>query len=361
MSTPHSNTIASGFIWNRYRHNFSRHLLAVARYLQTGMMQTLQEQCGHSNLRLGFAPYITLIGTGDRRVADLAEILGISRQACNQAIKQVEAAGYIERKPDPDDRRAKQLTLSVRGNKLRRDGLRIVARFDREFVTIVGENSFAECSRSLQALYRGLSLGLLPESDPHLRHTGMGGLLPRLSDHVLQRLMFLTRAKGHHRLKLSFAQVLTLIQPSGARIQQIASTQDVSKQAISAIASELEELGYLQRQVATDDARQILLQFTERGQQLITDSVQSVDELEIEFAAIIGKTALDQLTATIEALYTGLRLEQDIFEQDAEQDAGQAHTATSIRELARQLQRQLSDRDSQVLARLLLKPSTHKR
>jgi DNA-binding MarR family transcriptional regulator len=173
--------------------------------------------------------------------------------------------------------------------------------------------------------------------------------------------MLLTRAKGHRRLKLSFAHVLTLIQPAGARIQQIAATQDVSKQAISAIASELEELGYLQRQVDAGDARQIVLQFTERGQQLIADSVQSVDELETEFAAIIGSAALQRLTTAIAALYRGLRLEQDIFEQGTEPGAGQPHTATSISALARQLQRQLSDRDSQALARLLLKPATNKR
>ena len=88
-------------VWNRYRHNFSRHLLGVARYLQTSMMNTLQEQCGHTHLRLGFSPYITLIGDGDKRLTDLAEILGISRQACNQAVKQVEAAGYIARTADP--------------------------------------------------------------------------------------------------------------------------------------------------------------------------------------------------------------------------------------------------------------------
>ena len=96
----------------RYRHNFSRHLLGVARYLQASMMDTLQEECGHANLRLGFAPYITLIGEGEKRLTDLAEILGVSRQACNQTAKQVEAAGYIERRAHPTDRRARRLALS---------------------------------------------------------------------------------------------------------------------------------------------------------------------------------------------------------------------------------------------------------
>jgi DNA-binding MarR family transcriptional regulator len=338
----------TGMVWNRYRHNFSRHLLGVARYLQTSMMHTLQEQCGHEHLRLGFASYITLLGEGDKRLTDLAEILGISRQACNQAVKQIEAAGYIERAADPIDGRAKQLTLSPRGVKLRRDGLRCVTQLDKQFADIVGAASITDTSRSLWEIYQNLSLGLTPHGNAPIVPVVMGGLLPRLSDYILLRLMELTRAQGHRGLKLCFGQVLTLIGPAGGRIQQIAATQDVSKQAISVIATELDELGYLQRQADPLDARQILLRFTDRGQCLIADSVASVDQLEAEFAAIIGKAALKRMNSTLHDLYRGLRLEQDIFETNGIAD---------ISQLAQQLQQQLGDQGSQALARLLLSSS----
>ena len=93
----------------------------------------------------------------------------------------------------------------------------------------------------------------------------MGALLPRLSDYSLQRLMELTRDKGHPGLKLSFGQVLTMIGPSGGRIQQMASIHDVSKQAISAIATELELLGYLRRETDPQDARQLGASFYQPG------------------------------------------------------------------------------------------------
>ncbi len=345
-------SIDPGLVWNRYRHNFSRHLLGVARHLQTSMMRTLQEQCGHEHLRLGFAPYIALIGEGDKRLTDLADILGISRQACNQAVKQVGAAGYIERTADPVDGRAKQLTLSPRGVKLRRDGLRIVAQLDKQFMDIVGEAPIADTSKSLWKIYQHLSLGLTSPGNASTVHVVMGGLLPRVSDYILQRLMELTRAKGHPRLKLCFGQVLTLIGPAGGRIQQIAATQDVSKQAISVIATELEELGYLRRHADPLDARQIVLHFTARGETLIADSVTSVEELEKEFAAIIGQAALKRMNTTLQELYRGLRLEQDIFEKNSTAD---------ISLLAQQLQQQLGDHGSQALARLLLIPSGHRR
>lgn len=335
------------FVWNRYRYNFSRHLLGVARFLQCSLMETLQSRYGYTDLRLGFTPYVDLLGEGNKRLTDLADILGISRQACNQAVKQVEAAGYIARTADPVDGRAWQLTLSARGKKLRRDGARIVAQLDRQFADIVGIEGVADASKSLGRISQHLALGLATQT-PLAQNAMMGGWLPRLSDYVLQRLMELTRSRGHDRLKLSFGQVLTLIGPAGGRIQQMAATHDVSKQAISAIATELEELGYLQRQADPLDARQIVLQFTARGQALIADSVASVDQLEEEFAAIIGKAALKRVNTTLYTLYCGLHLEQDIFEH---------RSTVDLSLLARQIQQQLGDHDSQALARLLLNPS----
>ncbi|CAA0118074.1 Uncharacterised protein [Halioglobus japonicus] len=347
MSAISPTPLDTGFVWNRYRHNFSRHLLGVARYLQTRVMTALQDECGHQDLRLGFAPYITLLSAGDKRLSELADILGISRQACNQAVKQIEAAGYISRTADPNDGRAKQLTLSPRGAELSRDGQRATTQLDRQFAELVGAQKIADASKSLNKISAHLSLGLPARSSPFM-DTGMGALLPRLSDYVMRRLMELNRTRGHPRLKLSFAQVLTVIGPGGGRIQQMASMHDVSKQAISVIATELEALGYLQRQTDPLDARQIVLQFTPRGEELIADSVASVDQLAQEFSAIIGKAALKRLNTTLYELYRGLHLEQDVFEHSGAADLGL---------LAHQLQQQLGERDSQALARLLLKPS----
>ena len=338
---------------NRYRHNFSRHLLGVARYLQNTMMTALHQQYGHEHLRLSFSPYIILLGEGDKRLTDLAEILGISRQACNQAAKQVVAAGYIDRIADPEDGRAKQLTLSSHGIKLRRDGLHIVAELDQQLAQIIDGSRILDASKSLRKnLSSALSQPRAIQRNDANANTSMAGLLPRLSDYTLKRLMELTREKGHPGLKLRFGQVLGLIGPSGGRIQKIAAIQDVSKQAISAIGTELENLGYLQRKTDPSDARQVVLIFTDHGEKLITDSIISGNELEAEFAEIIGQAALKRLDATLQDLYFGLELEQGIF------DTG---SAAEISLLAHQLQQRLGEQGSKALATLLLCPTEYAR
>ena len=332
-------------VWQRYRGNFSRHLLGVARHLQTQTMHALQQECGHHNLRLGFAPYITLIGTRGMRLTELAEILGISRQACNQAANQVENAGYIMRKADPEDGRAKQLVLTAQGRQLREDGRRITAELNAQLLEIVEEAALVDTGRTLGKIYRGLPLELPHQETVADPAASMSELLPHLADYVLQRLMELTRVQGHRGLKLSFGQVLTLIGPSGGRIQEIAAIQDVSKQAISAIATELELLGYLRREADPEDARQLVLLFTDRGRALIADSVESVDQLQAEFVAIAGKTAITRLCATLRNLYTALQLEREVFDHNASVDLGL---------LAKQLRQQLGIEGSQALGQLLL-------
>ena len=54
---------------------------------------------------------------GDRTVTDLAERLGISVQAVSKTVRDMESLGYLERRPDPADRRSSVLALSGRGER----------------------------------------------------------------------------------------------------------------------------------------------------------------------------------------------------------------------------------------------------
>jgi DNA-binding MarR family transcriptional regulator len=342
--TAKATVLPGPLTWDSYRNNVSQHLLGVSRHMQTCMMRMLQDECGHTDLRLGFAPYITLIGDHGIRLSELADAIGISRQACNQAVNQIQAAGYVGREADPDDGRARLLVLTERGRQLRRDGVRVVRQLDTRFAAIAGNEAVDTSAETLGRLYTHLSLGLGDTGGAPFLYGGLGGLLPRLSDYMLKRLMELTVERGHRGLKLSFGQVLVLMGPEGGRIQHMAAMQDVSKQAISAIATELEQLGYLRREQDPRDARQVVLYFTPDGERLIADSVSSVEALAAEFSAVVGKAAMRQLSATLRALHQGLGLENETMA--AEPD--------NLAQLATQLRQRLGDDASRELARLLV-------
>ncbi len=57
---------------------------------------------------------VPLLG-GGRHASDLAEILGVSRQAVAQVVTRLEQDGYLTRITDPGDARAKLICLTPRG------------------------------------------------------------------------------------------------------------------------------------------------------------------------------------------------------------------------------------------------------
>jgi len=330
--------------WNRYRANLPRHLMGIARHLQSEVMRSLGQRSGHAGLRLGFEPFITLIGPQGARITELAGWLGISKQACNQSINQIEQAGYVRRDADPQDGRARVLQLTARGARLVREGADVSAAVQEKYGALIGEAEYAEFAALVDRLCAGLEYVRPVHRVARAKGADVpGALLGRLSDYVQQRLMELTGARGHPRLKMSFGQVLSLIGPGGGRIQQIARIQQVSKQAVSAVAGELEALGYIERRADSAHARAHRLCFSVAGKQLLADSVASVEDLEREFAAIIGDAGLERLRAHASALYGRLQLESEVFQPGPDLDA-----------IARQLIQQLGPQGGRELARVLL-------
>jgi DNA-binding MarR family transcriptional regulator len=68
-------------------------------------------------------------------------------------INQLEAAGYVERVPDPTDGRAKIIRLTQRGWEVRRVGDEIIASIEHECVQELGE----ERIRQFKALVKDVS------------------------------------------------------------------------------------------------------------------------------------------------------------------------------------------------------------
>lgn len=328
---------------SKYQGNLPRHLIALSRHIQSSVMQQLQETYHHRDLRMSFEPYISMIGEGCR-LTELAERLGISKQSCNQSANQMEKAGYIQRVADPLDGRGKIVVLTRQGKTLIKDGYKVITAITVEIDRLIGTNKLTTLTEILLKLAQGLSL-------PNFEHSNitviepmlLGTLLPRCSDYVMQRLMHLTIAKGHPGLKMSHGTVLTLIGSKNAHIRDIAKIQAITKQAVSAIVKDLEGLGYVTRKPDPDYPRQNLLLLTDRGSQLIADSVDSVKEVEREFEAILGSSALGQLKSISKELFLALELEAPFQETNT----------TDLQQLARQLKLQLSEDGVKTLISLL--------
>ena len=84
--------------------------------------------------------------------SQLAETFGTTRGTVSHCVSSLEAKGYLQRKIDPEDARAYQLSLKPQG---KRCALRVIAAFDKlqkEFESDIGKAALAEMLRVIGKL-----------------------------------------------------------------------------------------------------------------------------------------------------------------------------------------------------------------
>ena len=207
--------------WSRYRGNAPRHLIGIARDLQSRALRALHER-GFAGVRPSFTPLLTRLWQEARPLTSLASELAISAQACSQLVGHVEAAGYLERRKNPDDGRSRVARLTPRGRALIEESVQILLACDREYAAHVGAGAYQRFTTALAALYRGLGLPVHADSTLIARGGRSSGVLPVIANHIEQQLLETAIARGHAGLKMSHGAVLQHIGPEGARIHEIA-------------------------------------------------------------------------------------------------------------------------------------------
>ena len=82
--------------------------------VQRHMLERLHER-GFDDLDAAHLNVFQYPGPQGARPSELATRLGISKQALNYLLGELERLDYLERRPDPDDLRSKRIALTRRG------------------------------------------------------------------------------------------------------------------------------------------------------------------------------------------------------------------------------------------------------
>ncbi|MEO8882203.1 MAG: MarR family transcriptional regulator [Devosia sp.] len=85
--------------------------------------------------------------------AAIAAALGISKQAVQQLVDELEAEGVVDRIPNPDDARGKLVVLTARGAEAIRAGNRVKQSIEQRYRARLGEARFAVFMGALDELY----------------------------------------------------------------------------------------------------------------------------------------------------------------------------------------------------------------
>ena len=84
------------------------------------------------------------------RLTDLAARAGMTAQSMGELVDDLEGKGYLERRPDPDDRRAKRIYLTDRGRENARIAKQATAEVEAALVALLGEERHRNLRRTLK-------------------------------------------------------------------------------------------------------------------------------------------------------------------------------------------------------------------
>jgi DNA-binding MarR family transcriptional regulator len=93
------------------------------------------------------------------RLTDLAERAQITKQSMGYLVDDLEGRGYVERRPDPTDRRAVLVCLTDRGWGQIRAALSIIAALEAEWTRTLGKERMEELRELLTELRGDSSSG----------------------------------------------------------------------------------------------------------------------------------------------------------------------------------------------------------
>jgi DNA-binding MarR family transcriptional regulator len=125
---------------------------------------------GETGLRPKHGALIANIDPAGTRPSILAARAGMTRPAMGELIDELEAAGYVERIPDPDDRRAKLIKPTTKTRHRQRLAKEVNREIETTFRAALGDRRYQQLRRSLAELIAltasGAEITQPPPSNP---------------------------------------------------------------------------------------------------------------------------------------------------------------------------------------------------
>jgi DNA-binding MarR family transcriptional regulator len=111
---------------------------------------------GHPDIRPPHGNVMQFLDDGGTRVSVLAERAQMTKQSMAELVVHLERLGYVERVPDPSDRRAKLVRATPRGKQLYAIARDVVAEIEVEWTRSLGKNKLRHLRELLEELNAGL-------------------------------------------------------------------------------------------------------------------------------------------------------------------------------------------------------------
>jgi DNA-binding MarR family transcriptional regulator len=126
---------------------------------------------GYADLRPTHGCVFRFVREDGMRLTDLASFAGITKQSAGELVDDLVNLGYVERIADPDDRRAKLICLTERGQEAQRVGFGIFTELEQRWGTHFGEERLEQ----LRELLEEIAAEKAPTAVPELSRAALAG------------------------------------------------------------------------------------------------------------------------------------------------------------------------------------------
>jgi DNA-binding MarR family transcriptional regulator len=127
-------------------------LTNLLRLFRAELAERGADSIGVDGIRPAHLQVFAVIKADGSRLTDLAASADMSLSAMAELIDGLEQLGYVERRPDPRDRRAKLVSLTDSGWAAMHEGRRLIAQIEADWGTALGSDRFASLCSEMQAL-----------------------------------------------------------------------------------------------------------------------------------------------------------------------------------------------------------------
>jgi DNA-binding MarR family transcriptional regulator len=97
------------------------------------------------------------------RLTELASLAGLTKQSVGEIVDDLTALGYLERYPDPTDKRAKLLRLTAKGKASQATGFSLFTNLEEDLGEAFGSDDIAALRTLLERVALAKAPGAVPE------------------------------------------------------------------------------------------------------------------------------------------------------------------------------------------------------
>jgi DNA-binding MarR family transcriptional regulator len=119
-------------------------------------------EAGFGDIRPPHANVFPFVPPNGIQVSELAQLARVRKQTMAQAVEQLERAGYVERRPDPRDRRARLVFLTRKGQAVGPVAVASGRRVEERWAQLTSPEEIEALAGALQRLL----VKLMGESGP---------------------------------------------------------------------------------------------------------------------------------------------------------------------------------------------------